>query len=451
MLRDTITNGKELILTIYHVNPELDIKGRCWTVKEKIGRYNAIFEEKSVDMSFDEIINGVETEQMLLSAKETLSLCGIGNVNTRMTRIRNAYKPKILFDKNGTEIKIKSQDWICLCEFVKKYTGMDILRHAMSCGDIFLCEYNSLEFKKKSDKNISVLKNGYDRIEIFFKTGNGICDYQILSDIENDQDELVLKSKYEWDSFDIYAFCDNQLYFYVKDVIFMESVNFNINFANKRKIPLHNEYEIESSNSIYNNQIHIGNQDRSLRQKQDEIENRLYNYFKRNEGNAVFICKGQEEKVYNLVNNILNCEWHEIVFYDRYFNNSNKKQLIDWLRLLCVRNIEKINIVCGSGHAIAIEKIKNKIQENWSLSQSINVGTRIVLTEISEGIHDRFLLCRKDNSYSGLYFGTSVNSLNDNYYCIFRLEDDFAKECWHTLCDFIEKNKRKVIEVKNGN
>ena len=95
MLRDTITYGKELILTIYHVNPELDIKGRCWTVKEKIGRYNAIFEEKSVDMSFDEIINGVETEQMLLSAKETLSPCGIGNVNTRMTRIRNAYKPKI--------------------------------------------------------------------------------------------------------------------------------------------------------------------------------------------------------------------------------------------------------------------------------------------------------------------------------------------------------------------
>ena len=37
MLRDTITYGKELILTIYHVNPELDIKGRCWTVKEKIG------------------------------------------------------------------------------------------------------------------------------------------------------------------------------------------------------------------------------------------------------------------------------------------------------------------------------------------------------------------------------------------------------------------------------
>lgn len=88
MLRDTITYGKELILTIYHVNPELDIKGRCWTVKEKIGRYNVIFEEKSVDMSFDEIINGVETEQMLLSAKETLSLC----VNIPLRRRRESGK-----------------------------------------------------------------------------------------------------------------------------------------------------------------------------------------------------------------------------------------------------------------------------------------------------------------------------------------------------------------------
>lgn len=46
---------------------------------------------------------------------------------------------------------------------------------------------------------------------------------------------------------------------------------------------------------------------------------------------------------------------------------------------------------------------------------------------------DRFLLCRAGSSFSGISLGTSLNSLDSNFFCVHILSDPFARECWETL------------------
>ena len=90
------------------------------------------------------------------------------------------------------------------------------------------------------------------------------------------------------------------------------------------------------------------------------------------------------------------------------------------------------------------------ISNDWTVLQQLNKGLEIDLIGIKTYVHDRFLLCRKEKQYGGLYFGTSVNSLNDNYYCLFDMGGVFPEVCWLNLYGIMINDLIRKVELKHN-
>lgn len=463
MLRDIVSYGGKTILTIFHDNSELDVKDRYWIEKEKIGRFNAVFEESSADIDIDEITAGKDIEKAIIPYNNELSPNGSAKITTLMKRIRNSEKPPTIFNKDSLDIKLSRDNWLKLCGFVKKYTGMDILRHAMSCGDVFIFHYCGLEYKKEKDGSIRAKQNGYDSIAVNFKAGNLICDHVIIEGEGCKAEDLIFKSDSDWDSIDFYGFSEGDLVFYAPDIIFMEALEFDLSFGSKRKVPLNNKYNVQYSNSGDHEKITIGESRKTLRRLQDIKEAELYKRYSADEANgknlisdnikAYFISIGQADKVYNVANLVLDKGWDEIYFHDPFFSDfqrSKPNDIIDWVRLLCNGNIKKVHIVFTNKKDEDFDKLEKLISNDWTVLQQLNKGIEIDLIGMKTYVHDRFLLCRNEKQYGGLYFGTSVNSLNDNYYYLFDMGGIFSKVCWSNLYGIMINDSIRKVELKRN-
>ena len=460
MLRDTVTYGGEIILTIYHENPELDVKSRHWIEKEKIGRFNAVFEETSVETSIEEIISGRDIEEALISYNDSMSLNKSSKITTIMKRIRNTEKPSAVFRKETMDIKLSEDNWLELCRFVKEYTGMDILQHAIACGDIFVFQYCWLDYKREKEDGILVKQNGYDRIDVYFKACSRICDYVSIAGKDSQKEELLFKSGSDWDSFDIYAFCDGRLMFRAPDVVFMETMELRQGCGCKRKNTLNNNYNVQYSDNQQYETITIGKPKDSIRRKQDLKEREIYRQFCHanaqskshppvpDRQKAFFISVGQEDIVYKAVNVILDKKWDEIIFHDPYFFDSKyskSMKVVDWVRLICCGNLRHAVIAFSKEKKDekAFDKLKRLITNDWIILQQLNRGVELKFIEMDTYVHDRFLLCRNSSQYGGLCFGASVNSLDNNYFFMFKLESSFAEVCWKKIHDIMEEKSIK--------
>lgn len=69
-----------------------------------------------------------------------------------------------------------------------------------------------------------------------------------------------------------------------------------------------------------------------------------------------------------------------------------------------------------------------------------NSSQQINLHQTKTAIHDRFLIIRNDDTYSGLSIGTSFNSLNSNHYCIQTLTHREVLEVLEALALWLENN-----------
>ena len=440
MLKDTITYGGQIVLTLYHENEELDLPNRRWRERQKIGRYWLEFEEHSVDTAVEFLAEDTQAERALLSYQHPLSPSGSHEICTVMKRLRCEKKPSHIFLPGNRGFRLPQEDWDLLCEFIKKYTGMDLGKVPLACGDTFLFHYVQLCYEKTKDGSILAKPQGFDRLDIQFKRGSVICESQTRHLDPAEKSTVTFIPQEDWDSFDLFAYEGDQLWFYAKDVTFIESIRFSMNFATVPTVSLErNRYQAKYNHLGKPDVVQIGQEKTNLRLRQEQQETKLLGWWLPKKTSSYLIQKGLDTTVYDIANKMLDHRWEEVMLFDPYLlDKKGKTALIDWMRLLCGSPAKNLWAVyyhkAEAENAMTLAEARRLLATDWSLFQILRRNANCLhLVGLSQYIHDRFLLCRAGSSFSGISLGTSLNSLDSNFFCVHILSDPFARECWETL------------------
>ena len=465
VLKDTITYGGQSILVIYHENRELDVPGRHWREREKIGRYWLEFEETSGHPAEEFPAEGALTERALLPGGHPLSPCASQEFCAIMTRQRSREKPSRIFLPDQEGLRLSREQWESLCEFVKTYTGMDLSKAPLACGDTFLFHYVQLCYRETSEGAILVDTWGFDRIDIHFKRGEAICGAQCRHLEPADRTEVTFVPEEDWDTFDLYAYEDDQLWFCARDVVFMGQLHLRLNFGDKRSVPLQKNGYCPRYSSLEGREIEIGREREILRKEQDRQEARLLAASAKKSEYARLIRKGDDRAVYRMANQLLDHRWNEVLLLDPYLlDTKGREALIDWMRLLCASpakhicavyyrkaETEKTTTAAEAGRAMTAAEAGRVLAMDWPLSQVLRRNSGVLrLLGLDECIHDRFLLCRRGRDFAGISMGTSVNSLHSNYFCVYHLTAAFARECWETFEALIRSHTVETEVIHYG-
>lgn len=154
---------------------------------------------------------------------------------------------------------------------------------------------------------------------------------------------------------------------------------------------------------------------------------------------SFLVQKGEEQTVFDLANRLLNQSWDEVCFFDPYLlDEKGKDALVDWMRLLCGSSAKRVCAIyyrkSERQNTITLTEAGQLLSLDWTLSQELRRNSKSLrLVGLSEYIHDRFLLCREGSRFAGLALGTSINSLDSNYFCLHQLTPTFAQQCWETF------------------
>ena len=450
MLRDTITYGGQKILIVYHENSELDVPGRFWQEREKVGRFWLEFQESSGHPKDEFPPKEATVERALLPHTHPLSPSGTHDLCAIMLRQRFYEKPSHIFLPNMDGIRLSKEDWDALCKFVKRYAGLDLSKCPLACGDTFLFHYVQLRYLETKQHSIIVDPSSFDRIDIHFKRENIICESQTQTFSPDNNAEAEFVPTEDWDTFDIFAYDGAELWFYAKDVCFIRSVNLSMKCSESQKVALKQSgYTAEYTNHQQPEITKIGQEKSSLRLTHDQLQRRILSALNQRKKTSYFIQKGNERITYNLANKLLDQRWDEVRLFDPYLMDKKGKDiLIDWMQLLCSSPAKKIYAIYyakTAESALTIAEAKTLFSKDWVLSQEFRKKpTTFHLVGLSECIHDRFLLCRANNNYEGITLGTSLNSLNNNYFCVHTLTPDLARECWETFDKLIELHTTEI-------
>lgn len=452
MLRDIITYGRQKILTVYHENSELDVPNRCWKERKKIGRFWLEFQETSGHFEHEIPTEETTTERGILSYDHPLSPIGTCELCTHMLRQRSQEKPSRIFRPDMDGIRLNKEDWDELCRFVRLYIGLDLSKCPLACGDTFLFHYVQLRYYKSKQHSIIVNPSPFDRIDIHFKQGNAICESQTrtFSPISNSETEFIPST--DCNCIDIFAYDSDQLWFYAKDIHFIDSVCLTMSVDAPQEVALKKSgHSIKYTNHHTPETTIIGQQKESLILTQNQLERRILSSIYQSQKHSYLVPKGKESITYNLANKLLDRRWDEVRLFDPYLlDKKGKDILIDWIQLLCCSPAKKICAIYyakADDSVLTITDTKDLLSKDWTLFQEFRKKPHAFhLIGLSEYIHDRFLICRTNNHYEGIILGTSLNSLNSNYFCVHTLTPDLAQECWETF-DTLIKSHTKEIEV----
>lgn len=459
MLRDTITYGAQRILTVYHDNEELDVPARQWQEKEKVGRYWLEFEEVSGNFQEELPAQDTFTEHALLSYNHPLSPCDDHQFCVAMTRHRSTNKPSRIFLSNNTGIRLKPEVWNSLCEFVKNHTGIDLSKSPMALGDTFQFHYIQLCYHETKEGTILVQPFHFDRIDIHFKRKSEICEAKSCHLDPTTQAEIEFVPTEEWDAFDIFAYDEDQLWFYAQDVHFMRVLHMTMNFGGTHSVPLKkSNYCAEYTNPGSRRVLTIGEERGSLRLSQEQQEAKLLAILAQRSKTAYLIQKGDDRIVYNIANKLLNQQWDEVQLFDPYLlDQKGKAALIDWMRMLCGCSARSIHAIYyrraedKEGKNLSLAEAKVWVSKDWGLSQLLlRNASSVHLIGLNEYIHDRFLLCRRASQFAGISFGTSLNSLGSNYFCVHSLPSTLAQECWEVFDFLIASHTEENEVIRHG-
>jgi len=183
-----------------------------------------------------------------------------------MRRQRFEEKPNHIFlpDMNG--IRLSKEHWEELCKFVKRYVGLDLSKAPLACGDTFLFHYVQLRYHESKQNSIVVEPSSFDRIVIHFKRENIICECQTRMFSPDNNKEAEFIPSEDWDTFDIFAYDGEELWFYATDVCFMHSVGLSMKFGGNQQLSLKKSgYTAEYTNHQQAKTINIGQEKVNLR------------------------------------------------------------------------------------------------------------------------------------------------------------------------------------------
>lgn len=445
MICDKIIFRGQTLLTIYHQGLDYKLSNRYIRQIEKIGRYNLVFVETIVEDSEIESIKDWSLKEEGLIDPDTTKNPYRDGACAYMVHYSYEKKPSCIYflKDNKYSLKISIDDYLHISKLIKKYTGMDMESNPMFYGDVFIFGCSEREYEHNKANGI-ILKNvpANSTIIVHFKKDDIIVSSKICR-VETKTAALELCSDSPWTSHDIEIFSAERLIYYKKDASYIKGISIRTQFKEKGKTVKLNtigtEYTIEKYSESQTS--YIGER---FDEYEDILQTSSWNIIKdikseKPDDQVFFIKPGELDFARKLIGSALELAEDELWLFDSYLTDKNgMNKIIDWLRIIanCPAVSKNIVFYCkDSNKALNISGIKSAIQKDGILSAMLRRkrGIGIHFYQLRSPIHDRFVLIKNDNKFSGLSIGTSLNSLEKNYFCISKLSPAASRNIYNEL------------------
>ncbi|KOO47743.1 hypothetical protein [Viridibacillus arvi] len=418
--------------------------------KEKIGYHNLIFEEKFVNDDFLENINDfIFIEKGFLVPEHELNPYSHGAC-TSLKRYVSTKPRKIIktFD-NKFELKIALKDLLSINSFIKKYTGLNLNYNPILYGDTLLYEHSNVHYQLNDNNGITLSNVKENSIVIVrFKNERLIVSSEVKL-IEKLTPKIEINLTEEWQAFDIEIYRNNNLVYFNYDVSFMRRLHLNMSVSNRpKKIKLNQLdefFELKTSSNTQETIIGeaIGELEELFVKSNYEMRKKLLE--EQEKENITFIRPGETKKSIKIISEYIQQKQEELWIFDPYFTDKNRfKKSLDWLRIIyqCSSYPKNIIFFCkNEDKAYNFNTIKEAIKQDTQLIELVeNKLFNMNFIEIKSPIHDRFIIGKNENSYSGLTIGTSLNSIDSNHFCISVLNHSAAKKILTELTEYINES-----------
>lgn len=453
MIRDTVKYAGETILTIYHKGFDKELSNRNIIKKEKIGRYNLVFSEMSIQNNDEIDFTTNRKTEGLLGPGHSINPYG-DSACANMIRYINMKKPNKIFtiNKDRFILNISINDYKKIIEFIKKFIGINLENHAMCLGDTFLYECEEREIYGEDDNGIVIKTDVLDDVlNIQFKIKDiVVCSKKIHL---NRNQSIVARSDKYWDTCDIQIYRNNKLIFFQNNISFMRTMVLNSYITTHTKNivmnKLGNDVKIENSGKMSKNII--GDKPDELRDFISNTNNDIRSKLIDSSGNkkTEFILPGELERAKELILDTIKSQCNEVWIYDPYFSDRNGLGIsIDWIRILAhckaktkyilfFNNIKRDSVTPKEFKDIALND--NIIKNLKGIKKNIGIS----FYQLKTYIHDRFIFVIENECIRGISIGTSLNSLDSNYYCIHTMNNKEADEIFYKLKS--ETNKENIF------
>ncbi|PFX73143.1 hypothetical protein COL39_15450 [Bacillus cereus] len=457
MILNQVTYAGEEILNILHKGLDNQINtNRNLNAKRKIGRYNLIFNESFVSDDFlAKHSNYLLIDHGLLHPNHELNPYS-GTINATcafMTRYVSKIKPNKIIKTydDRLELNIPSKDLLSINTFIKEYTGLDLNYNPILFGDTLLYEHTYINIQRNETNGIKLSRIAKKSMVIVkFKSKTAIVYTNVTLVAENTTD-LEINSSVDWHSLDIEVYEDNSLVYFDYDVAFFDGFQLNLSILDRpKKVKLNmldDFFELKSTSVLeeYPNGEVIEELEELFSKSNYQMRKKLLNEQERE--NITFIKPRETQKSISLISEFFQNTHGEIWIFDPYFTDISRFiKSLDWLRILseCIFSYP-INIVffCkNANNAYDYNTIKEAIETDSILKEKLNNKTlNMNFIQVSSPIHDRFIIGKTNKDYSGLTIGTSLNSIDNNYFCINTLNHSAAQKVLTELTEYIEKDK----------
>ncbi len=467
MIRNEIKYKGEVILTIYHkLNGYKNFKKECSDIKDLV-----FIQENVPNISDDEIIKKYKYK----IKKEGLLPAGANKnpyfdktcakmIHYKCDKPKNIFK---LLDNSYILNDISIDELNKINNFIEKYTGFKVEKNFTLYGDVFIfepivCDYSFnkgyIEFR-----NIPL----ESKVLMTLKSGEKVIDHKTKY-IEDKNVNVFIGEN--WTSIDLSIFNGNKL-IYIAEFSPIRSFELNINsihsisynFKNKKYKNCKVNFDIHCDQQKYDYfSLSMSDYEKIISNTNEYIYKITDSIEKKNE--IIFVKKNEIKRNNNFIEYI--CEFmtksccDELWIFDPYFLH-DIDIFVDWIKLLSEIDTQKINIVIDvnklKNKEFKKEEIDNKINSLKILilsnKNSINKDVYVYSTKKNKNIHDRFILKKQNisdgvNTISGLSIGTSFNSLHNNYYCIYELDNNISKDIFYTITNCIDDNELFSINMK---
>ena len=456
LVRDTISYAGETILTIYHKGFDEEINQRKIKRTEKVGRYNLIFQEEVVEDSVIDCLNDWDEKvEGLLEATDKRNpywerACAY------MTQYSYFNKPEKIFslqeDKYNLSVPIEHYDH--MLSFIKKYTGLDLKDYAMCIGDVFVYECIQVGIRTQDGYGLIINTNFLNsRIYVNFKLDDIIIYTKSVTVQDDTTKEIEIIPDYEWDAFDIQIYQGAKLVYQKFGISFIRTmVSSFTTRGNDRRVGLNKlgrDYIIQGKE--HTSQSIIGKKPDEIRSLMSKSNHSLRQRLSDETGvddDFLFIKPSGLEKAKDYISNILRLQCDELWIFDPYFSDRSKIIIsLDWIRILAYCKAANKHIVFFNKeldgepkNTLTVDEFKETSLNDRIILDAKPRGSELGLHfyQIQTYIHDRFIFAIDGEKVTGITIGTSLNSLDRNYYGINRLSHTTSRKVFDTLKSLVD-------------
>ena len=335
--------------------------------------------------------------------------------------------PESIFEINGDKIitKLTFDELENIIDFIKKFTGLDVSHDLSLFGSILYYEPRMVIIKTTKNDCLEISELDDNMILCISFYNKYTVVYSTILKTDKTNKTVTITPPEDWGYADIAIYKKGKLYYKDAYVSFIKNLVLNVNLYSTNKILLKN-FKTESTvkksyveeHFSYNN--HESNETEcSL----ESIQNMFNLHLKKKK--IVFFEPGEVGRVLSELTDILSNADEELWIVDSYFADTKSIGLSqDILNLVynCKSNLKVIAFF--SKEVDYIDNLNRSLFNDEDIQRVLKYSRlNIVFKQTKKPLHDRFIIIKNKEKIVVYVIGTSLNSIDDNYFCIVQLDE----------------------------